>query len=455
MPGLNSGVGPADLLLGMPGAPWLASSGEVLSRGAVRERLLAAAARLRSIAGPERMRLAWLPSPRIEQLILFLAALEEGHEVCLLPLRAGEAERKERLHESGARALLETGTDGLPGMEPLGDTPPDGDPECAGIRVLSSGSSRRASWSTLSLDALLEAASMVGRALQARPGDAWLLSLPLDHVSGQSLIWRSLVTRGSLRLRGGETLLQDLCRGVQHASLVAAQLEDLLEALPDSLKLPELRSLLLGGSAVSPSLVKRARRRGLPVLLSYGATESCAACCSTRPGEACPAGSVGRPFAGRRLRQHEDGSWTLSGSALARGEPATLGSEAWRIPDRLVWMPGGELNVLGRRDHLLVSGGEKLHPEELEQKIECLAGMRRAVVVALADPRLGQRPAVFLWMDQGVPIPSVGELAGWLEGSLSRIWWPISIWELPEEERLALKPSRRRLQELANQLWRR
>jgi O-succinylbenzoic acid--CoA ligase len=52
--------------------------------------------------------------------------------------------------------------------------------------------------------------------------------------------------------------------------------------------------------------------------------------------------------------------------------------------------------VHGRRDRLIISGGENIQPEPIESLLLEFPGIRRTVVVAKSHPEFGERPVAFL-----------------------------------------------------------
>ena len=91
----------------------------------------------------------------------------------------------------------------------------------------------------------------------------------------------------------------------------------------------------------------------------------------------------------------------------------------------------GFLHVLGRTDTMFISGGENIHPEEIEQALCALDGMQHAVVVPVADATFGHRPLAFVKMVGDVPARQA--LAARLEALLPRFKIPIAFYEWPDE----------------------
>ncbi len=418
---MNHGPTPLQLLSGMPGADALID-GQSFSRADLARRVRDTAGRLAE-EGLAFKRLVWLPTASSDAIVLQLALLEIGASLNLVPLRASKMQAQEL--ELAARAFARITGDARSFQIQFGDTAASASLG-ATLAVASSGSTGPARWIELGFHALCRAAGTVAARLAARQGDRWLLSLPLDHISGQSILIRALVSAGTLVIPGKRPLLEGLAV-VQHASLVSAQLHDLIDCGFQAA--PALKSLLLGGGPVSPELLKRARH--LPVYLSYGSTESAAACVIDKLSE-CPSEGSGRPLAGVSLKHFTNESWSLSRDG---------GAEV-NLDDRLEWLPGGRLHVIGRRGRLLISGGEKLQAERLEKLVlRHVPGLRAAMVLARQDRRLGDRPVLLLEMQTGFSMPQLKELRELLQQKIESIWLPVELHELPASRDTAIKHS--------------
>jgi 1,4-dihydroxy-2-naphthoate octaprenyltransferase len=169
---------------------------------------------------------------------------------------------------------------------------------------------------------------------------------------------------------------------------VPTQLRRLLDAGPATLDaLRSYTAVLLGGAAPPAGLVATARAAGVPVVVTYGMSETCGGCVydgvpldgvSVDPGRSViGSGSAGRCWrAGYRLRPE------LSRRVFAGGRFVT--GDAGRLA-------GGRLTVLGRADDVLVTGGEKVAPAAVADALAEHPAVAEAAVVGVADPDWGQR----------------------------------------------------------------
>ena len=245
-----------------------------------------------------------------------------------------------------------------------------------------------------------------------RRGDTWLVSLPLYHVSGLSLIGRALLHGGMLLFpahRSASLARQLDSEEITHLSLVPLQLDRLLEDTHARRVLPRLQAILVGGAACPSATIKRCAALGLPLFLTYGSSEMASQVTTTAPHAAIKnSGSSGRLLPHRDIRIADDGEILLKGETCFQGYvhakqlERPFDREGWFASGDLGYLnPMGELIVTGRKDTRFNSGGEEIYPEEIEREIQAIAGVERCVVVAVPSGQYGKRPVAFVTMQEG------------------------------------------------------
>lgn len=286
------------------------------------------------------------------------------------------------------------------------------------------------------------------------PGDRWLLSLPLYHVGGLAILFRCLLAGAAVVVPLSDKPLREVLvkQQITHVSLVATQLRRLLQeegGVPSTLK-----AVLLGGSAIPPALIDEAYACGWPLYTSYGLTEM-ASQVATTPPEATQA----QLHTSGAVLSHCELAFAPDGEILVRGETLFQGylergalhrpfdEEGWfHTGDLGAFGADGLLRVRGRKDHLFISGGENIQPEEVEEALCRLEEVRDAVVVPVPDEAYGQRPVAFIRGKEGA-VP--GDLASRLESVLPRFKIPDAFYAWPEDYGAAMKIDRVRFQEEA------
>jgi len=340
---------------------------------------------------------------RVAELVDALAAALEGGPP-VLPLRVGARAEATRAPAGTAVVIATSGSTGAPKLV------------------------------ALSTDALRASA----RATEARLGGParWLLALPAEHVAGVQVIVRALLAGAApavLDLRAGfrpdrfAAATAALGPGRRYTSLVPTQLRRILDSAaavggggPQSQEchpaatqsqechpaatggtaLNALRSyaaVLIGGAALDPATRERALAAGVRVVTTYGMSETAGGCVYD-----------GVPLNGVTVELDPDGRILLGGPTLASGylrpdgslsgfvggylgDSADDGDDGgrFRTGDLGRWRDG-RLEVLGRADDVIVTGGEKVAPAAVERVLAAQPGVRAACVTGLPDAEWGQ-----------------------------------------------------------------
>ncbi|QYJ15927.1 2-succinylbenzoate--CoA ligase [Rubrobacter xylanophilus DSM 9941] len=289
------------------------------------------------------------------------------------------------------------------------------------------------------------------------PGDRWMLSLPLYHVGGISILFKCLLSGATIALPEERAPLgREISRlGVTHASLVSTQLLRLLRE--DSAALGGLRAVLLGASAMPPSLISESVRRGIPVHTSYGLTEMASQVTSTPPGASREElSSSGRVLPHRELAVSGEGEILVRGGTLFAGYlkdggvERPLDAEGWFHTRDLGHLDGrGYLHVSGRMDNRFVSGGENVQPEEIEEALCRMDGIEQALVVPVPDEEFGERPVAFV---RGAGGPPAQELSRTLREVLPGFKVPDAFYPWPSGLPEGMKVDRGLFRRLAREL---
>lgn len=315
--------------------------------------------------------------------------------------------------------------------------------------ILSSGSTGTPKAIVHALQAHLANALGAASIIPLATGDRWLWSLPVHHVSGLSILIRCAVAGATIVQASNGISDRELERHrITHLSLVPTQLRRLMEQ--DAFPSPHLRAVLLGGSAVPPSLVNAARDRGVPVHTTYGMTEMASQIATSSCLD--DSSTSGRVLPLRELRIRD-------GEICVRGETLCLGY--WRR-DRIVavtdaegWFHTGDLGkldsqrqlfVTGRRDNMFISGGENIYPEAIERAMLELDGVEQVIVVPRSDTEFGERPVAFL--DSRFPLPP--QWKDELRRRMRSFELPVDILPWPHDASPGIKPSRAQLRRIAN-----
>lgn len=325
--------------------------------------------------------------------------------------------------------------------------------------IFTSGSAGHPKGALLTLANHLYSAAGSNQNIPFEPGDRWLLSLPLYHVGGLSLLFRGLLGGGALVLPSAGQKLEDAIRRrkITHLSLVATQLYRLLHAGFPGESTETLKAILLGGGPLPEKIIRLAAERGLPLYCTYGCTEMASQVTTT--GRAASTEELltsGKTLSYRECRISPAGEIQVRGQTLFAGylEDAVLRkpfrAEGWFGTGDLGYFdPSGNLVVTGRKDNMFISGGENIQPEEIERALLGLDSIEQAIVVSIADREFGARPAAFLRFSAGAQREEQ-EIRTKLESLLPGYKIPIKFLPWPQGSGgEGIKPSRRKLQAMA------
>lgn len=375
----------------------------------------------------------------LERVVALYALLEARVPVLLVHPKLTAAERADEV------AATERAASRLP-------------PEAA-VVLFTSGTTGQARGAVLTRSALVASAQASAANLGWEPDDCWLLAMPIARVGGLSILTRSLIARRAVALAPAF----DAARVPQWidewrttlVSLVPTMVALVFEQCPGWRPPPFLRALLVGGAAASPRLLKEAATRKVPVVVTYGCTETCSQVVAT-PYEQrfnpAPCGA-GRPLAGAEVR-------VVDGRIEVRGPMRMAGYLGAGPLDPAEWFDTGDvgqldasgcLHVRARRADLIVSGGENVYPAEVERVLEACHGVRAAAVFGVPDETWGQVVCAAFVAD-GAP-PSDDEVTAFLEHHLARHKRPRRIAFVPALPQTAAgKLDRAALPALAGQL---
>ncbi len=313
----------------------------------------------------------------------------------------------------------------LRGGEPVADG--------VGLVMPSSGTTGPPKLAELPREALRAAVSASARRLGATPSDPWLGWLPVAHMGGMLVVLRAalLGAPATLRPRFDPGELDAFVRGRGgFTAVVPTMLRRLLDAgAPVHL----LRAVLVGAGGTDPGLAARAAAADAPIVRTYGMTESC--------------GGVlyeGAPLEGVEVGIGPEGEVLLRGPTLMRGyrfDPEAtaraIDGDGWLHTGDAGRLEDGILRVDGRLDDLIVTGGEKVWPEEVEAVLREHPAVADAAVGGVPDEEWGQRVVAFVVPALPGAPPGLEDLRSLIGERLSRVKAPRELRLVPEVPRTA------------------
>ena len=260
--------------------------------------------------------------------------------------------------------------------------------------------------------------------------DTWLCTVPIFHISGFSIVVRSLLYGMKIRLYEkfeATRCTQEIMNGtVTEMSVVAVTLEHILSEMErvNGKAHPNFKTLLAGGGPVPVDYLKRAMKLNLPVAQTYGMTETASQTATLSNEDALlHIGSAGKPlfFNQIKIDLHEGES---VGEILVRGphvtpryvgqfkeKPTTI--DGWLHTGDVGYLDEeGYLYVVDRRSDLIISGGENIYPAEIENILLSHPIVKEAGVCGVDDEKWGQVPVAFVVVKADISEEELMEFCG-------------------------------------------
>lgn len=294
--------------------------------------------------------------------------------------------------------------------------------------------------------------------------DRILLLPSMFHANAWGLPYSAWFAGADLLLPGPHLKSTDIRTAIEQqrptfTAMVPTLINDLLVAdRAAPIDMSCFRVLVSGGSAVSPSLIRRVRERwGVPVLQGWGMTETSPMCCLSIPPrtasvdeEADWRAKSGRPVPGMQVRivggdgapLPEDGRTVgdlqLRGPWVTAGyhenpSPESFSPDGWlRTGDVGTIDAHGYVQITDRTKDVIKSGGEWVSSVELENKLAGFPGVLEVGVIGIPDPRWEERPLVFLVRDPQQPPVSPQALREHLSPLVAKIAVPEYFAFVPE-----------------------
>ncbi|MCH9633090.1 MAG: 2-succinylbenzoate--CoA ligase [Chlamydiae bacterium] len=373
-------------------------------------------------------------------IALLIAAMRQKLIVFPINFRLPPEEIDKRVLEVNAVGIFEKAIALDAMFKPSFEVAPTYSQRAPATYLMTSGSSQSPKICVHSIENHYCNARASNEVLNFSQGDGWLLSLPLFHVSGISLIFRSLLAKATLILPSNDTSHDLLTQKITHLSCVNAQLQKLLDN-PKLLK--PLKVILLGGSAPSLELVNKSKDLGLALHVTYGLTEMASQVATSE--------QRGLEL---QILNCANVQIDFNSQILVRGPALFLGylfdGKVLSSTNKDGWFETGDigelntkyLSVIGRRDNLFISGGENIQPEEIEALLQEYPDITEAIVVAKPHPKFGHIPAAFIKAKENF---NAGSLKKFLESKLPK--YKIPKLYLPLNYK-TLKPCRKLLKKL-------
>lgn len=377
-------------------------------------------------------RVAFIAPTECKTVILLLALLRMGAIACPINPKFPQvqindlAQKLKPSHFINLDALVFTASSHQ--IDPIIDT------EQLFTFLATSGSSGKSKIACHTFENYLISALATHLPLQLSQSSRWLLSLPLYHVSGLSILTRCMTIGACVVLTDSKSIWEEIIpRRITHLSCVPTQLFRLKDqkcSLP--LLSKQLHCVLVGGAHTSPSLFHSVKE--LPIFFTYGMTET-TSIITLAAKEDFPLKNfnMGCPISCCEIKIASDCEILVKGKNLFQGY-----WDGFQIKPPSLWFAtkdlgkiylDNHLHIVGRKDRLFISGGENIQPEEIEQALCSIKGIISATVLPKPDEEFGHRPVAFI---EDIQQRSFAQVFFELRKILPSFKCPISIWPYPK-----------------------
>ncbi|MGX6962925.1 o-succinylbenzoate--CoA ligase [Vagococcus xieshaowenii] len=261
--------------------------------------------------------------------------------------------------------------------------------------------------------------------------DCWACAVPLFHISGLSIILRQLITGCSISLYpkfDADQLTADIIsKRVTIASVVTYMLEKMIEKFPTETNYPTtFKTYLLGGGPIAKDTLIICRDLKIPVIQSYGMTETCSQVVALSANDALTKiGASGVPLYGMSLRIVDEHNQLLPASQTGEIQlkgPQVISHYLNETASHLAkwthdgWFKTGDLGyldeegylfVISRLSELIISGGENIYPPEVESILKQHPAITEVAVIGEVDIKWGQIPVAYAVVNQPITLEAL------------------------------------------------
>lgn len=337
-------------------------------------------------------KVAFAPENTVEDAITLMALLALGKEILLLNPKMKSDEMTKAMKKLHIFTLI---TDKSKPIIFRGNLSLNWNPEPEKIAVMMNTSATTGEFKTVPITwKMIEAqVSASAQVLSVQDNDNWLAVLPIFHVSGLSILMRSLFNGTQITLMkkfNPETILSNNCNMI---SLVPTMLKRILSDLTAD----KFRVILLGGESIPLPLMMDSLSKKLPIYKTYGATETFSQSVTFNILDAPDKlEAVGKALPNVKISIAENGEILVK-------SPMTMSGYLGKEPLSGQFLTGdigeidadGFLYVTGRTSDMIISGGENIYPREIENVAYGLSNLTECAVIGKFDEKWGQIPVIY------------------------------------------------------------
>jgi O-succinylbenzoic acid--CoA ligase len=250
--------------------------------------------------------------------------------------------------------------------------------EAAQVIVNTTGSSGIKKRVLLSINAISASADLSNERVGAKTGDVWSLLLPINHIAGLNVLARA-------EKLGSTVVSAD--QSADYTAIVPTQLHRALFSDHKLLEhLQKCKAVLVGGSPASKVLLDAASKAEISVITTYGMTETSGGCVYNK-----------QALTGVSVIVDKSGRLMIKGPILASGYEDNQNlwdqnfKDGWFVTSDLGKIKGDEIEVIGRIDDVVITGGENVSLAAIENELTAGFPGINFLATAIPDAEWGQK----------------------------------------------------------------
>jgi len=277
------------------------------------------------------------------------------------------------------------------------------------IQVKTSGSTGKPKSILLKKQHMINSAEATALALNLKTGQIALLALSAEYIAGKMMVVRAMVLGLNLiAVEPSRNPLENLKKDIDFTALVPLQLSNILESKKTLNQLQKIKNVIIGGGTLDEKFIKEIAKFSNDFYASYGMTETCT------------------HIALRKLNGEDQDLYfkTLPGVKISTDHRSCLVIDAPHLSDNLLitndlatLYSESEFLIKGRFDNIITSGGIKISPEVVEDKLRKII-KENFLITSIVDSKLGEKIILLIESDQS-NLNALYELWALIESVLS------------------------------------
>jgi len=290
------------------------------------------------------------------------------------------------------------------------------------VELRTSGSTGTPKHITVKKQYMVNSAAKTGHFLGLKRGDKALVCLSTDYIAGKMMFVRAMTIGLDLKMvEPSGNPLRDINERFDFAAMVPMQVYQILQSENGEQKLNNIKKLIIGGGPVAEGLRERIKSLTNHTYSTYGMTETVTHIAMEILNGKAADGFL-HTLPGVEISTDENDKLIIYAPDIA-DEPVKTNDIAMKLTDRI-------FKIAGRFDNIVITGGIKVFPELLEQKIDKII-TKPFTITSVKDEKLGER-LILVIEDEKWPQSKVDNLFKMISKILDTFERPKAIWFMPK-----------------------